>query len=268
MSELLGMSFFRHALIMSVLLAGLFGLLSFFVVLRKMVFLGAGIAHTAFGGVALGILFGINPFYTSLIFCVGSAVLISRLVQSGDMNYDTGIGIFFSFSMALGAILIALRRAYTFDLSGYLFGNILGVNAFDLVVASVTTVCFIAFFILFLQRLLFVTFDPQVAEVSGIRVDWIESLLLIFLALIIVVSVKMVGIILVSALVALPASFGLLLSKKYQTVLFISILFSLIILIGGLFLSYLLDTPTGATIVVLGTLTYFIAFMIKSIASE
>ena len=265
MSELLTLPFFRNALVMSLLLAGLFGLLSFFVVLRKMVFLGAGIAHTAFGGVALGILFGVNPFYTSLMFCVGSALFISRMVRSGSLNYDTGIGIFFSFSMALGALLIALRRAYTFDLSGYLFGNILGVSSFDLVITAFVTFGFGLFVILFLQKLLFVTFDPCVAEVSGVRIHWIESLLLIFLAIVIVVSIKMVGIILVSALVALPASFGLLLSRGYRTVLLISVLFSLLILIGGLFLSYLLDTPTGATIVVLGTGLYFISFSVKSL---
>ncbi|NQT24847.1 metal ABC transporter permease [candidate division KSB1 bacterium] len=265
MSELLAMSFFHNALCMSLLLSGLFGLLSFFVVLRKMVFLGAGIAHTAFGGVALGILLGVNPLYTSLGFCVASAILISRLVRSGNVNYDTGIGIFFSFSMALGALLISLRRAYSFDLSGYLFGNILGVSAFDLVITCITAALFALFFSLFFQKLMFITFDPLVAEVSGIRVQWIETMMLIFLAVIIVVSVKMVGIILVSALVALPASFGLLLSKRYQIVLVISIFYAMTILIGGLFLSYTLDTPTGATVVVLGTFLYFITFIIKLI---
>jgi zinc transport system permease protein len=265
MSELIAMPFFRNALIMSLLLSGLFGLLSFFVTLRKMVFLGAGIAHTAFGGVALGILLGVNPFYTSLGFCTVSAVLISRLVRSGNMNYDTSIGIFFSFSMALGALLIALRRAYTFDLNGYLFGNILGVSAFDLAITCITAVLFVLFFTLFFQKLMFITFDPRVAEVSGIRIQRIETLLLIFLAVIIVVSVKMVGIILVSALVALPASFGLLLSKRYQSVLALSVFYALVILIGGLFLSYALDTPTGATVVVLGTVLYFAAFLLKLI---
>lgn len=144
MNDLLHFEFFRNALLMGLMLSLLFGLLSFFMVLRNMVFMGAGIAHTAFGGVALGIVLGMNPLYTSLIFCAASSLLISHLVRSGAMNYDTGIGIFFSFSMAFGALLIALREAYTFDLSGYLFGNILSVNRSDLAVTSVTTILFAA----------------------------------------------------------------------------------------------------------------------------
>lgn len=264
MSELLTLGFFRNALLLCLILSGLFGMLSFFVVLRNMAFLGAGIAHTAFGGVALGILSGINPFYTSLGFCAGSAVLINRLVRSGHLDYNTGIGIFFSFSMALGALLIAFRRAYAFDLSGYLFGNILGVSSSDLVIALITAICFISFICLYLQKLMFITFDSVVAEVSGIRAQSLEIALLVFLAAIIVVSIKIVGIILVSALIVLPASFGLLLSKRYQSVIVISVFFALIILVGGLFLSYFLDTPTGATIVVLGILIYFMSLFARS----
>ena len=258
MIDILDMAFFRNAFLMCVLLSLLFGLLSFFIVMRKMAFLGAGIAHTAFGGVALGILLGIHPFYTSLAFCVLSAILIGRLVKAGNISYDTGIGIFFSFAMALGAVFIALKKAYTFDLSGYLFGNILGVSRMDLILVLATVLVFIPFFLLFFQKILFMTFEEQVATVSGVNTNVLDSLLLIFLALIIVVSIKIVGIILVSALVVLPASFGLLLSRNYRTVIAGGVAYALFIMLGGLMLSYFLDLPTGATMVVLGTCIYFI----------
>jgi len=263
-SELLSMQFFRNALLMSLLLSGLFGLLSFFIVMRRMAFLGAGVAHAAFGGVALGILLGIDPFLSTVIFCVTVAVVIGKLVRNGRITYDTGIGIFFGFTMALGALFIALGKAYTFDLSGYLFGNILGVTSRDLIWTAAVSVLFIPFVLLFLPRLLFMTFDERTAEVSGVRVGRLDTLLLIFLAVIIVVSIKIVGIVLVSALVVLPASFGLLFSRDYRRVLPVSVAFTAVMMTGGMGLSYALDSPAGATIVVLGTVCYFVAFLIRA----
>lgn len=166
MSELFHMVFFRNAFVMSLLLSLLFGLLSFFIVMRRMTFLGAGIAHTAFGGVALGVLLGIHPFYSSLVFCLVSALLIGKLVKYGNISYDTGIGIFFSFSMALGVLFIALKKAYTFDLSGYLFGNILGVTQTDLFLSLGAVLLFIPFLAIFFQQILFMTFEEKVASVQ------------------------------------------------------------------------------------------------------
>ncbi len=263
MTELFALHFFRNAFIMCFLLSALFGILSFFVVMRKMSFLGAGISHTAFGGVALGILFGINPFYTALAFCVCAAVLIGKISKLGNISYDTGIGIFFSFSMALGAIFIAMRKAYTFDLTGYLFGNILGVTDFDRIVAAVVLLLFVPFELLFIHRILFMTFDEDVAVISGVRVGTLDTALSVFLAVIIVISIKIVGIVLVSALVVLPASFGLLMSKNFRPVIWWGIGFALCTMTSGLFLSYFLDFPAGATMVTAGTLLYFAALTIK-----
>jgi zinc transport system permease protein len=249
---------------MSFLLSILFGILSFFVVMRKMSFLGAGIAHTAFGGVALGILLEINPFYSSLIFCTLSAILINRLVRYGNISYDTSIGIFFSLSMALGALFIALKKEYTFDLSGYLFGNILGITYSD----NVMAICAIVLFIPFLKRIIFMTFDEEVAAISGVKVEQIDILLLIFLSGIIVISIKIVGIVLVSALVVLPASFGLLMSDNYRSVLIWGVIYTIIIMNGGLFLSYYLDTPSGATMVVTGAILYFTCLPVRKLCNR
>ncbi len=261
--ELFSLTFFRNAFLMSLLLSLLFGLLSFFIVIRKMTFFGAGIAHTAFGGVALGILLGIHPFYSSLVFCLLSAILIGKLVKYGNISYDTGIGIFFSFAMALGVLFIALKQDYTFDLSGYLFGNILGVTQTDLLLTLCAVLLFIPFFVGSFQKILFMTFDEKVASVSGVKTDLMDTLLLIFLAIVIVVSIKIVGIILVSALVVLPASFGRLLYSEYRKVIAASVGYTLFIMIGGLFLSYFLDSPTGATMVVAGTCVYFLGLIFK-----
>jgi zinc transport system permease protein len=262
MIELFQLQFFRNAFIMSLVLGVLFGVLSFFVVMRKMSFLGAGIAHTAFGGVALGVLLGIDPFLTSFAFCVAAAILIGKLVRYGRLSYDAGIGIFFSLSMALGAIFLALKKGYTFDLMSYLFGNILGVAPLDTLIALVTLVIFIIFIIIFMHRILFMTLDEEVAAVSGVRTGALDTALLVFLAAIIVTSIKIVGIILVSALVVLPASFGLIISRNYRKVILAAILFTITVMTGGLFLSYYLDLPAGATMVTAGSALYFISLVI------
>lgn len=259
MTELFQLQFFRNAFIMSLLLGVLFGTLSFFVVMRKMSFLGAGIAHTAFGGVALGALIGMDPYLTALAFCVAAAVLIGKLVRYGRISYDIGIGIFFSFSMALGAIFLSLKKGYAFDLMSYLFGNILAVNRTDTIIALATLAAFLVFIFIFIHRILFMTMDEEVAAVSGVRTEVLDTILLIFLAGIIVISIKMVGIILVSALVVLPASFGLLVSRSYRMVILAGVLFTVFVMIGGLFLSYFLDTPAGATMVTTGTMFYFLS---------
>lgn len=266
MADLFHLQFFRNAFAMSVVLSVLFGVLSFFVVMRKMSFLGAGISHTAFGGVALGVLLGLNPFITSFAFCVAAAILIGRLVRYGRISYDMGIGIFFSFSMALGAIFLSLKKGYAFDLMSYLFGNILGVTAADTLIALGALALFIPFIMIFMRRILFMTMDEEVAAVSGVATGALDTALLVFLAGIIVVSIKIVGIILVSALVVLPASFGLLVSRRYGIVLLWGVIYSLVIMIGGLFLSYALDTPAGATMVTAGTLLYFAALAAFRIA--
>ena len=263
MNGLFALSFFKNALIMGGVLGLLFGLLSFFVVMRRMTFLGAGIAHTAFGGVALGLLLGIPPFATSALFCVAAALLIGRLVRRETLSYDSAIGILFALAMALGALFIALKKAYTFDLSGYLFGNILGVTRTDLALTLAVLVLFLPFYRFYFQRLLYASFEERVASTSGVRTDVLESLLLIYLALIVVVSIKMVGIILVSALVVLPASFGLLLSNDYRRVIAVSVGYALVMVLGGLFLSYALDAPAGATIVVLGAGLYFLTLGLR-----
>jgi len=259
MADLLSMDFFRSAFLMSLMLGLLFGVLSFFVVTRKMSFLGAGVAHTAFGGVALGVFLGIDPFLTALAFCVATALLIGRLARRGGISLDAGIGIFFAFSMALGALLIRLKKAYTFDLQGYLFGNILGVTTADLVITLAALLVFIPFIALFIHRILFMTFDEEVASVSGVRTGFIDTALLVFLAAIIVISIKIVGIILVSALVVLPASFGLAVTKHFRRVILWGVIYTLAVMCGGLLISYYIDTPPGATMVTLGTAVYLAA---------
>lgn len=263
MSDLMLLDFFRNAFFMSLLLSLLFGILSFFIVLRNTAFLGAGIAHTAFGGVALGVLIGIDPFYTSLVFCSAAAILIGKMARHGSVSRDSGIGIFFSFSMALGALFIAAGKSYTFDLSGYLFGNILGVTAGDLYIVLGAAAVLLPVIWIFFQKILYMSFDEEAAQVSGVPVEAVDAFLHLFLALVIVISIKIVGIILVSALVVLPASFSALFFQDYKRAITAAIIYTAVSMTAGLICSYYLDMPAGATMVVFAGTVYFISLIIK-----
>jgi zinc transport system permease protein len=264
MADLFHLAFFRNALAMCMLLGLLFGILSFFVVTRKLSFLGAGISHSAFGGVAAGVALGVDPFLTALVFCLAVALSIGKLSRFSRISNDAEIGIFFSLSMAVGAILIALKKSYTFDLSGYLFGNILAVTRRDLWVLAGTLTLMIPMGIVCFHRILFLIFDEQAAAVSGVQTEKLNGLLLAFIALAVVIGMKMVGIILVSALLVLPASFGLACFQDWRKVITASLIFAVCTLVGGLFLSYRLDTPAGATMVTLGSGIYFITLLIQA----
>jgi ABC-type Mn2+/Zn2+ transport system permease subunit len=262
-NEILSLELFRHAVIAGALLAVIFGVLSFFIVTRGLAFMGAGIAHTAFGGVAVGIALGIDPFISALAFCVISALIISRVSVKGGPGHDTAIGIFFSFSMALGAIIISMQKGYTFDLMGYLFGNILSISARDIILTAVLLGAVLPPAYFFFQRIVFASFDSESAKAAGINTELIDSVLLVYLAASIVVSMKAAGIILVSALTVLPASFGLLFAKSLKGVITAGVIYSVCIMEGGLLLSFVLDTPPGATMVVSGTAVYFAGIAVK-----
>lgn len=256
-------SFFLNAFVMIIILSFLFGILSFFIVIRKMSFIGAGIAHTAFGGAALGFFLGISPFFTSILFCILTAIIIVKLTKNAKISYDTGIGIFFAFSMALGILFISLKKDYNFDLMGYLFGNILGVHWIDVVVGAIILIAFIVFIQIYLRRLIFISFDPESSQSAGIRVSFLETILLAFLVAIIVVSIKMVGIILVTSLVVLPSSFGLLFFRHYKWVIWSGIIFSLVTMMGGLAVSWFIDIPSGASMVILSSGVYFLSLLFQ-----
>lgn len=258
MSDILTLPFVQHALIAGVFIAIVFGFVSFFVVMQRLSFLTVGVAHSAFGGVALGIFLDLSPYLTSVVFCLAVAFLIryqSRKVTSG---YDSVTGILFAATMALGIILLAIRKSYSFDVVGYLFGSILGIRTTDLLLIGIVCIAVLAFFLVQFRKLLFMTFDPEVARTSGIPVSLLETGVVIAVTMLVVVSIKMIGIILVTAFMILPASFSVKRCRSYQCAITVAILFSLIMFFAGFILSFRFDLPVGAGIVLLGTLAYLL----------
>lgn len=251
-------TFMQRALLAGTIVGALCALVGVYVVLKGMSFIGAGISHASFGGVALGILLGLNPMITTVIFCMLTAFGIGMVSRKGEIKEDTAVGIFFSATMAFGVLLIGFLKGYNIDLFGYLFGSILAVTQQDVLVMVILGGIVFVTVVAFFKELMCISFDPEMAEVIGVPVGKIYFLLLGVITLTIVVSIKVVGIILVSALMVIPAATAFQLTEDFRWMMLFSVLLGMGASIGGLFFSYLLDTASGATIVLLSTLIFFI----------
>jgi len=258
MIEILNFEFMQNAFLAGIILSIVLAVVSFFVVLKRYSFIGVGVAHSAFGGVALGSLIGISPTLTALGFAVIVSNAIGYVGRRERLSTDTAIGIFFALAMALGVIFIGLSDKYNTDLFGYLFGNILAITRTDIVVVGVlgTIVLFACYF--FFKELLFVAFDSEVAFVSGMPVVFLDHFFLTILAVAIVISIKIVGIVLVSALLVIPGAAASQVTDRYVSMIAVSIGVALISTIGGLVISYYADLASGATIVTFASLIFFI----------
>ena len=259
MAEVLSYGFMQRALIAGILVGVLCAVLGFFVVLKRLSFIGVGISHSAFGGVAIGVLCGIEPLLAAAAFASIVAWGIGWVSRKGQLHEDTAIGILFSSAMALGVALISLSSTYQVDLFGYLFGNILAVSPNDLWMLGAISVFVLAALGLLFKELLFVAFDEEVARANGLPVTPLYFLLLTCLALAVVAAIRVVGLILVEALLVIPAAIGYQVARGYRAMLCVSAVSAVLAAITGLFVSYAFNVAAGATIVLVLTLLFFLA---------
>ncbi|MHB8779997.1 MAG: metal ABC transporter permease [Candidatus Geothermincolia bacterium] len=250
------MSIFEYAFMQRALVAGLAvgficAILSVYIVLRHMAFVGHGIGHASFGGVALGILLGVNVTATALLFAAFTGLAIGVVSRRRRVSEDSAIGIFLVAAMALGVLFIFLKQGFTPEISTFLFGNILAVTRADIIFIVITGAVVLAMTFFFSKELMYSSFDEEMAAASGVPVDFIRFMLLTLIALTIVTAIKVVGVILVSALLVIPAVCATLLTVDFKRVIAISVALGLLADFFGLLLSYYLDVPSGATIVLL-----------------
>lgn len=259
--EMLGFTFMQRALIAVLIIGLVSSVASFFVILRRLAFIGAGISHSAFGGVALGLVFGLNPLGTAGAFGILVAIFVAWLSRRGAVNEDTAIGIFFSGAMAFGIALLSLGKGYYGDAMSYLFGNILAVSSMDLWILAITGLLVLVFLLGYFRALLCLSFDEELAKTSGLPINFLSYALMIALALTVVVAVKTVGVVLASALLVIPGATGFQLSKDYKVILGVSIISSLVSGLMGLWLSYQYGLASGAAIVLTATTVFFLSFI-------
>jgi len=251
--EILGYSFMQRALVVGALISIVCPIISFFVVNRNLGFIGAGIAHAAFGGMALGSFMGIDPVGTSMIFSGAAALAIGKISRSRRVSEDVAIGVLFAAAMAIGVVLIGLKKDYTVDLFGYLFGNILAVTAGDIAGVALMGVVVVVVLTAYFKEFLTLCFDEEYGRALGLPTARFHYLLLVMIAVAVVMCMKVIGIILVSALLILPAATAQMWFRNYRSVLIASILISFATVFSGLLISYYLNIASGATIVILGS---------------
>ncbi|HYB99170.1 MAG TPA: metal ABC transporter permease [Candidatus Limnocylindrales bacterium] len=263
---MLEFAFAQRALAAVVIVGLLCGLLGFFVVLRRLAFIGVGISHSAVGGVAVGLLLGIDPRLSAALFAVAVALGMFWIGRSRRVSEDAIIGVFLSASMALGLVLLSLRHGFQQDLFGYLFGSVLAISPGELagiaVLAGVVALIVFAAF----RELLFIAFDEEVARVYGRPVDLLDALLLVVLAVTIVAGVRVVGVLLIEALLVVPAATAALWTLDFRRQIAMSMALGALSGIAGLVLSYQLDVAAGGAIVLVAVSCFFLSLFVRRAA--
>jgi zinc transport system permease protein len=263
MLEILQYAFMQRAIIAGIVLACLLAWLGVFVIMRKMSFFSDGIAHASLAGVAVGVVAGIHPLTTALIFSVIFSIVIYSLEKKTTLSSDAIIGILFTSGMAFGVVLISFKSGYQPDLVGFLFGNILAIRTADLAVISALSAGIMAFLAYNHKSITLMALDMDTAYMAGVKVDALHITFYIILAVSVVLGLKILGIILVSALLIIPASTAKLVSKSFKGLIVQSVVFSEIVVILGITLSYYLDSPTGPMIVLVGTGVFLVVFSLR-----
>ncbi|NTW83303.1 MAG: metal ABC transporter permease [Chlorobiaceae bacterium] len=261
--EILQYEFMRNALFAALLSSIACGIIGSYVVVKKIGFISGGIAHTAFGGIGLGYFLGINPLLGVIPFSLASAVAIGLISRKSKVAEDSAIGTFWAVGMAVGVIFIGLTPGYAPNLFSYLFGNILTVPRFDLWIIFLLDLLIIVVVYLFYKEFLAISFDEEYAEVSGLNTTFLYLLLLCLIALTIVIMMRIVGIVMVIALLTIPASIARSFSRTLTGMMTLSIALSAGFSICGLWLSFLLDMASGAIIVIIAGLSFFFVHIFR-----
>lgn len=252
-------AFMQRAFVAAFLVGVLCSAMGTYVVLRKLAFIGDGIAHASFAGIVIAYLRGADYYIGAGIVAIITSLGIGFVHRRARVALDTAIGVLFTGAFALGIFLMSRLRTYTIDLQSFLFGDILSVNHRDvlMIVALALLVLFVT--ALLWRALLYTTFDPVVAQASGMNAQLVEYVLLVLLALTIIISLQAVGIVLVAALLVTPAAAAYQLTARFSSMMGISALIGAVSGVGGLYASYYLRSSSGATIVLLATGLFFVA---------
>jgi zinc transport system permease protein len=268
MLEALQYEFTRNAIMAGLLAAVACGIVGTYVVTKKIVFISGGIAHSSFGGIGLGYLININPVIGAIFFALISSLGIGLISRRTKLPEDTAIGLIWTIGMALGIVFIALSPGYAPDLFSYLFGNILTVPSSDLAIMAGLDIIIMALVITFYKEFLAISFDENYSTVIGIPVEALYLTLLVMIALTVIVLIRVVGIILVIALLTMPAAMASRFTFSFKKMMLLSILIGVIFTMGGLWLSYTLDLPSGATIIIFGGALIIISYIITGIRNN
>ena len=253
-------AFFRHGLIVATLAGALCGMIGVYVVLRGMSYIGHGLSHAIFGGAAASSVISFNYYLGAGIWGLASALMISRVTRRRIIGSDAAIGVITTASFALGLALFATFGVAKKSIDAVLFGSILGVSTSDIWIIAAVTVGTAAVIFVCYRALLFTTFDPEVAEVSGVNTARVDALLMLVLAASILVTMKVIGVLLIAAMLVIPPTIARMLTNSFANMLAISTTLGAVSGFVGMYLSYHLDISSGASIVLVGSVIFAVVF--------
>lgn len=261
-------AFMRHAVIAVILASIVCGIIGTIVVEKKLVMMSGGIAHTAFGGIGMGYFLGIEPMIGALIFSVLSSLGIAKINRSTNTNSDTLIGMFWSLGMALGIIFIAFTPGYPPDMNSYLFGNILRVSSMDVKIMCALDVIVVAIIVVLFNYFKAYLFDDEFTQVLGINTSFLEYLTYVTIACTIVVLIRVVGIILVIALLTVPPAIAKQFTFNLKSIMIVSSFLGIIFGFAGLAISYYFNIASGASIIIVAVASYVVISFLKKLINK
>ncbi len=256
MIDVLQYDFMRYALVAGVLASIACGIIGTYVVTKRIVFISGGISHAAFGGIGLGYFLGVSPFLGAVVAGVFFAVVMGFFAKRMGQRDDTVIGVVWSFGMAMGILFVYMTPGYAPDLMSYLFGSILAVPVNELYLMLALDVVIVATVWLFYKEFFAVCFDEEFARVRGVKVDFVNVVLLCLIALTVVLLIRVVGIILVIAMLSIPAAIAGRLVHDMRRMMGVAVVVGCVFMVVGLGVSYALDLPSGATIILVSVLGF------------
>ncbi len=266
--ELITYKFFLKALIAALLASTACGIIGTYIVSRRIVFISGGISHASFGGIGLGYYLGVDPVFGAAVFGVIVALIVQFMNEHSSIRPDSLIGILWSLGMAVGIIFIYLTPGYAPDLMSYLFGDILTVTYYDILVLSITVLITIFTFTVWYKKILYISFDEEFMKSQGINTKIVNYVLICIVALVIVTCIRVVGIILVISLLTVPQAIAELFTSNYKKLMIVSSLFGFFASIIGLVVSSILGIPSGATIIFSLVILFLLIKGIQSIRTK
>ena len=255
-------AFMQRAFIAGILIAIACGIIGPFLVLRRLSLVGDGLAHFAFGGIALGLLFGIAPMLAALVTVIIGIFLIRYLLKK-DLPGDAAIAVVLALGVGSGIILIGLSQGFTTDIFSYLIGSILSLNSLDIIIIAILSTLVVFGVLFFYKELTYLSFSEQMAHLRIKNLEVTKILLDLLIALVIIIGIRAAGILLITVLLVLPALIGLQLAKNLKQTIIISIIASTTAILTGIIISWYANTPPSGTIALLLLSMFAITFLIK-----
>ena len=263
MTELLGYTFFQNAIIGIIIISISAAIIGSYIVTRRLVAISGGVTHACFGGLGLGYYLGLNPILMASVFAVASSIGVEWMASRYKVREDSAIAVVWSLGMAIGVLFIFLTPGYVPELNSFLFGNILTITASDLWAFGIYTVVLITFFALLYRKIIACAFDRDFAQVMHLPVKFISYSMTVLIAVCIVLTIRLVGLMLLMSMLSLPQMIAEIYCHKFKSMMLLSIAISMVCCLVGLFLTTIIDVPCSAFIVIVMVVAYIVARLTK-----